>query len=244
MNIKPIKNIFETLRNDFLIQVEKHNLINDKVFIKLKYLNPLEAIGNPQNQDYPILKGKEKMIEANVRGSIGQAFTDEYANATYTIGDLLTRPIDSNKQRADFIAALNAVYRYLKLCDKTIHCKDFEPRECGEKLLQHVNPKHKVLLIGLQPRLLEFISKRQSIRVIDLDRDNIGTKKFDTLVESEEKTEEAMKWCDSMFVTGSTIVNGTIQKFINQDKPVVFFGVTIAAPAKILNLKTYCPNGR
>jgi uncharacterized protein (DUF4213/DUF364 family) len=52
--------------------------------------------------------------------------------------------------------------------------------------------------------------------------------------------DDAIKWSDLIFATGSTIVNGTIGNFINKNKPVIFYGVTISAAAKILNLKTYC----
>ena len=53
-----------------------------------------------------------------------------------------------------------------------------------------------------------------------------------------------MQWCDVIFATGSTLTNGTITTFLNQDKPVIFFGVTIVAAAGILNLNSYCHCGR
>jgi len=46
-----------------------------------------------------------------------------------------------------------------------------------------------------------------------------------------------------IFATGSTIVNNTISNFIGVGKPAVFYGVTISAPAKILNLTTFCEYG-
>ena len=39
------------------------------------------------------------------------------------------------------------------------------------------------------------------------------------------------------------IVNNTISNFINVGKPAVFYGVTICAPAKILNLTTFYEYG-
>ncbi|MBF0301287.1 MAG: hypothetical protein HQK51_21455 [Oligoflexia bacterium] len=122
-------------------------------------------------------------------------------------------------------------------------CKDLESTKCAEEILKTINPNEKILLIGLQPRLLQSLSQRQSVRVIDLDQANIGQNKFGVTIESEDRTDEAIKWCDTLLVTGSTIVNGTIAKFINQKKPVIYFGVTISAAAKILGLNSYCAYG-
>ena len=41
-----------------------------------KPLTPEEAIGKPGRRDFPILEGKERVIEATVLGARGQAFTD------------------------------------------------------------------------------------------------------------------------------------------------------------------------
>jgi hypothetical protein len=103
-----------------------------------------------------------------------------------------------------------------------------------------IEKKKKVLIIGFQPRFIEKLASRNDVRIIDLDKDNIGKKAFGVLVEPPDNTSDAVKWCDLIFATGSTIVNGTITDFINQDKPAIFYGITISAAAKILNLKTYC----
>ncbi|OGL45834.1 MAG: hypothetical protein A2161_15205 [Candidatus Schekmanbacteria bacterium RBG_13_48_7] len=235
--------IYNKLKNSLREHAEKNDLFGKKVAIKFKTLTPTEAIGNPEDQDYPIIKGKEKMVEAEFEGCKGQAFTDEYGNASYTIHEILDLELNSNRKRAEFIATFNAVYRYLGLCDKTVHCRDSEPGQCGRDLLKVIDPDKKILLVGLQPRLLEAIASRQEIRVIDLDPDNTGKVKFGITVETEDKTSEGIKWCDELFVTGSTIVNGTIDRFLNIGKPVTFFGVTISAPAVVLDLNTYCSLG-
>lgn len=85
-----------------------------------------------------------------------------------------------------------------------------------------------------------MLSSKCNVRVIDLDSDNIGANRFGKIVESSEMVDDAIQWCDLIFSTGSTIVNSTITNFLNQNKPVIFYGVTISAAANILNLKTYC----
>ena len=237
-----VNDIFNQLKRNLSILADQHGLYNELISVKLKTLTHQEAIGDCEDLDYPIIKGKEKMLEANFKGARGQAFTDEYGNSSYSVNELLELPVSSNRKRADFIAAFNAIYRHLGICDKTIHCRDSEPKECSDRLSEIINPNEKILLIGLQPRMLEFLaSRQQKVRVIDLDEDNISKEKFGITIESEKNTTDAITWCDSILATGSTIVNGTIATFLNQEKPVVYYGVTIGAAAKVLNLKVFCP---
>ncbi len=236
--------IYEKLKNELTKLAIKENLCNEEVNIKCDVLTSNQAIGNPKDKDYPIIKGKEKMLEASFRNTKGQVFTDEYENAKYSIKDLLNINLNTNKNRAHFVASLNAIYRYFGLCDKTVHCKDNEPIECATEFIEQYKNNTKILLIGLQPRFLEVLSKNNNVRIIDLDMDNIGSKKFNTIIEPPEKTRDAINWCNLIFATGSTLINGTITDFININKPVVFYGVTISAAAKILNLKVYCKKGR
>jgi len=200
----------------------------------------VEAIGNPEHDDYPIVKGKEVMIEAVFQGAKGQAFTDEFENADYLVDDLLEIDLNSNKGRASFIAGLNAVFRHLDLCDKTIHCKDAEPKECAKHLPEFIGNHNKVLLVGQQPRFLEVLASHYDLRVVDLDQDNIGTKVSGIKIEPPEVTADAVAWCDLIFATGSTLINGTMAELLAQNKPTIFYGVTVSAAAKILNLKKYC----
>jgi uncharacterized protein (DUF4213/DUF364 family) len=124
--------------------------------------------------------------------------------------------LNNNYRRAIFIASLNAVMRYLGLIDKTTHCKDNEPRECGLKLVDYVAEKYgnpKIAMVGFQPRLVESLAKKFEIKVTDLDHANINTEKYGLTVQSPLKTREHVEWCDLIISTGSTVVNDTINDF-------------------------------
>lgn len=224
-------------------EVINGSFLDQNISIRCHALPPGVAIGTPEHDDYPIIKGREVMIEAGFKNAKGQAFTDEFENADYRVEDLLNIQLDTNRNRAVFIAGLNAVFRYLELIDHSVHCRDTEPVKCAEKLLDHIAPGSHVLLVGFQPRFLEILASNYHIRAVDLDQDNINKIVFNIKIEPSRCTEDAIKWCDMIFATGSTIVNGTIAKFLETEKPVIFYGVTIAAAAKILNLKTYCEYG-
>ena len=236
-------NIYKKLQNELLKKAKNHNFLNDSITINCKTLTPQEAIGITTHNDYPINKGKEVMIEADFKGSKGQAFTDHFGNSKYTIKDLTELQLNNNRLRANFIASLNAVWRYLGKVQKTIHCKDKEPEECADHLNEYLDMNKKTLLIGLQPRFLEVLSKYNKVRVLDLDKDNIGNTKYGITIEDGHNFSAAVKWCEQIFATGSTLCNTSFENIYNSNKPVIFFGVTIAAAAEILNLNLYCYSG-
>jgi len=236
-------NLYERLREALRREIKKHNLSGQNVSVRCKALSATEAIGKPEHDDYPIIKGREVMVEAVFEGAKGQAFADEFENADYFVDDLLKIKLNSNKRRASFISGLNAVFRYLDLCDKTIHCKDNEPKLCANNLPNVIGSGNNVFLVGYQPRFLEILASQYNVRVVDIDQDNIGMEIAGVIIEPPETTPDIIEWSDLIFATGSTIVNGTITNFLNQNKPVLFYGVTISAAAAILNLKKYCHCG-
>ncbi|MEF3254757.1 MAG: hypothetical protein K6348_04230, partial [Deferribacterales bacterium] len=207
-------------------------------------LSPHEAIGeNTCRDDFPLLKGKEVMVEATFRGSKGQAYTDMPGDFKGSIKDILDLPLSNNFQRAVFIATLNAVMRHFDYISKTIHCKDKEPELCAEQLSEHIKKLYgdpKIAFVGFQPAMLDKLSRHFHIRVVDLDEDNIGKEKYGIIIEGPEKTDEVLSWCDIILATGSTSVNKTIKTFLD-NKPVIFYGVTVAGIAEIFGCERYCP---
>ncbi|MGQ9510020.1 MAG: hypothetical protein ACUVTN_11610, partial [Thermodesulfobacteriota bacterium] len=58
-------------------EIIKENKLDDvRVSVLVKTLSPEEAIGEPGRRDFPILIGKERVIEAEVLGARAHAFTD------------------------------------------------------------------------------------------------------------------------------------------------------------------------
>lgn len=235
--------IYEQLKTALAAEIQAHHLSGRPITVRCKALSAREAIGNPDQTDYPIIKGREVMVEAEFLGSRGQAFTDAHEDAAMRVEELPELDLRDNRRRAVFVSGLNAVFRHLGLCGKTIHCKDNEPCTCAETLPEVIGGRGKVLMVGHQPRFLEKLAALCAVRTVDLDADNIGKDFSGIRIEPPENTKDAISWCDMVFATGSTLVNGTISQFLELDKPVVFYGVTIAAAGKILGLNTYCRCG-
>jgi len=237
--------MYEILKEKFSTIVNEHNWSAEEITVTAQTLSPEEAIGNPEEDDYPILKGRERIVEAQFRGARGHAFTDMFGNYRGTINEILGMEMKNNFRRAVFVATLNAVLRHLGILDGTVHCKDRAPQECSKILVEKIRSEFgnpKVLLVGFQPRMAEALAQEFALRITDLDEANIGTKKFGVIIQSPQEAQQNIEWCDLMVVTGSTAVNNTMQEFIGK-KPVLFYGVTVAGPAYLLGSNHFCPFG-
>jgi len=234
------------VKEKFAKVLSGYNFKQEKIKIKAKSLTPQQAIGNPQENDYPLLKGKEQIMQAQFKDSFGQAFTDMYGDYEGTLSQIMEMKLNHNFKQAIFISTLNAVLRHLKIIDKTVHCKNNEPKECSKKLALYFKKnfaRPKITIVGFQPRIVETLADRFPVKVTDLDCDNVGKEKFGIKIQGADKTGENLKWCDVALVTGTTIVNNTIYKMLSC-KNVIFYGVTIRGAATLLGLNQFCPLGK
>ncbi len=233
---------YDELIDKFRKIVEENGLLDEEILITGRTLSVQEAIGSPARQDYPIVKGKEKLMQAVFKDEKGQAFTDMAGDFQGTLAEVLAKNPESNFDRAILISSMNAVLRYLGLVDKTIHCHNEDPEHCSLELAKHIKDKFgnpRVALIGFQPAMLEKLSQVFEVRAVDLDADNIGKLKSGILIEGPGATDEVLDWCDLIIATGSTVVNATITDYCN-DKPALFFGTTGAATTKLMGLERWC----
>jgi hypothetical protein len=234
--------MYDIIRKEFAKTINQNGLEAEEVAIKAAPLSTQEAIGNPEDEDYPLVIGKERLMQAEFKSSLGQAFTDMYGDFSGKLGDIMKMDLKNNFRRAIFISSLNAVMRYLGLVNKTVHCRDNEPRECSQELVKYIERNYgrpKIAFIGFQPRMVETLSKKFELRVTDMDHDNIGKEKFGVMIHSPEKTQKNLNWCDIALVTGTTVVNDTFNQF-RISKPVIFYGITISGVAKLLGLNHFC----
>ena len=90
-------------------------------------LSSQEAIGELDRDDFPLLRGKEVLMQAVYRGAAGQAFTSVSGCFKGTLGDVLELPLTGSFRRAVLVSTMNAVLRNFGLIEKTVHCKDDGP---------------------------------------------------------------------------------------------------------------------
>lgn len=240
------QSIYDLLRGKALTMLKEIDALDREVRVKASILTPEEAIGRPGRSDFPLLKGKERLVQANFIGAVGQAYTDSPSNYLGPVQEALQSGLQDNYERAIFIATLNAIARCCGLVSNTVHCKDNGPADCAERVVEFIRAEYgsrpKLAIVGFQPALVEKCVSAFPTRVLDLDEDNVFRMKFGVLIEDGRKSAgDVADWCDVALVTGTVIVNGTAGPWLDLDKPVVFYGTTISGAAALMGLKRFCP---
>lgn len=234
---------YNDIKERFFNLIKEKDLMSSKVeVVSTRTLTPQEVIGKPERDDFPLLKGKEVMLQADFKGSLGQAFTDMPGNYSGTLKEIFDMTLDNNFKRAVFIATLNAVLRYLNYISKTVHCKDNEPAECAAHLVDYIKERFgnpRIAFIGMQPAMVEALAAQFKIRVVDLDPDNVEQKRCGVLIEDVAHTKEILSWADVILATGTTVVNNTLTSLLIE-KSITFYGVTIAGVAYLKGYEQYC----
>jgi hypothetical protein len=253
------KNRFSALLENSKLQLSKivmqRRLQDTDVTILVKPLTPEEAIGKPGRRDFPIIEGKERVIEAQVLGTKGHAFTDSPGEFVGKLAQILDFPLTTNKNRAIYVATLNAVLRHLDLCEKTVHCKDDEPIKCAKEIASHISKKRgnvKVGLIGLNPAIAESLIqtfKPENVKITDLNKQNINSIKWGVLIwDGREMTERLIEQSDMILTTGTTLINATFDHIMNcirdYNKNYLIYGVTCAGICKLMQFNRICPYAR
>jgi uncharacterized protein (DUF4213/DUF364 family) len=230
-------------------------LIDADVSVLVKTLSPEEAIGQPGRRDFPIVVGKERVIEAEFDGAKAHAFTDSPKEFIGKVNEVMNLPLITNGQRAIFIATMNAVLKHLNIIRATLHCRDNEPEQCAKEIAQFIRERYgvkKVGLVGLNPAILESLSNTfgaENVKITDLNRQNIGTMKYGVEVwDGGIMTEELVNNSDLVLMTGTTFVNGTFDAILDYvrhfNKEYLVYGVTSAGICKLMALNKICPYGR
>lgn len=237
---------FSRLQREFAQMVDEHQLRQAEVKVKASLLSPEDAIGSTKRKDYVILQGKERLLQATVMGSKGQAFTGAQGDFYGTLGDVLALPLADDFQRAVYIATLNAVAGYTGKVDNSVHCRNEGPELCARQAAEYFQKNFgqpRILMIGYQPALAEALHNAfSSLIVLDLDPANISQTKNGVLIkDGAVDLDKHIEVSDVIFATGSTICNATIDTLYNAPIPLVLFGTTGAGAAALLGITRFCP---
>ena len=242
--------ILEEFRDEIHALAAEHGLNDAAVTVLAKPLTPEEAIGKPERRDFPILEGKERVIEATVLGTRGQAFTDSASDFAGQFRDVLELPLTTNRNRAVFLAATNAALVHIGLIKGTVHCKDDAPEKCAFDMAMtaRITDAQTVGLIGFNPAIAHGLMREfgtEAVRITDLNPQNIGSSKFGVqLWDARTQTAELIRTRDLILVTGTTLVNGTFDEILKLTraacKRLVVYGITAAGVCRLMNVEHWC----
>lgn len=239
--------LYRRLKQELERLVRLHHLNESPILLKSRGLSPEEAIGNTRRRDYPILAGKEIMLQAEFGTSLGQAFTDAPSDFCGTLNELLALdPENDVRSRGLLVATLNAVMRHTGDIDHTVHCRNDDLELCAEAHAAHIREHFgtpRITLIGYQPALTARLSRDFPLRVLDMNPQFVGSVKSGITIEHGEHSyrDAVLDWPELVLCTGSTLCNGTFVNFVDIGRPVIFFGISGAAAARIFDLPRFCP---
>ncbi len=246
-----LKPVLEEAREKLQELMSRHQLGDEPVEVTVGTLTVKQAIGSPQRSDFALLEGREVMIEAQFKGSFGQAFTDRPQSFTGLLRDVLDLNLNSNDKRAIFVATLNAVTAHLNMVTGVRHCHDEEPETCAAEIAPYIQNNYgevKVGLVGYQPAILEHLAGtfgKDKVRCTDLNPKNVGSHRFGVEIwDGISEKSELIRWCDILLVTSSTLTNSTFDDIraeaASEGKRLIIFGVTGAGVSALLNLERVC----
>ena len=234
------KELYKILKQSFKDIIDRYGIHEKTVSVKAKGFDGSEVNGR---------EGREVTLTAEYEGVVGECSTSFAGSVTQfkgTLLQILEFDIENDPyKRSIYIAVVNAVMNAHELADDCVSCSGDSKDKCAEHIV-HYYKKHNgrvnVLLVGYQPHMLEGLAANFSVRLLDLDPDNIGKTYFNVKVEhGADDFADAVKWADVILCTGSSLSNGTIVDYINLPKDVIFYGTTIAGCARILGLRRLCP---
>lgn len=234
---------------DKLCELIKSLKLNDEV-VECEVLGA-DRIRLP-SQEYALMKGKEVIVSCKLRSWFGQAFTDEPKPFKGKLSDVAELPLTSSGNRAIFFAVLNMLMQASGEIEGVVHCRGEDADRCGEMLAKHIKDRFgdvKVLHIGFQPSHVKALTSTfKNVFVTDLNPDNVGNIKFGLKILDGSINEDLIDDVDVVYITGSTIVNGTLfpllEKCKKLNKQHILYGITAKGAAKLLGCEVFCPYGR
>ncbi len=244
--------LLNVVRKRFKEIVQKNGLMEESIEVEARGLSPEESIGDPGRDDFPLMTGREVMIQACFKNSYGQAFTDHPGNFKDSLQEVINLSLRDNYKRALFIATLNAVLRELKLAEKTIHCRDDEPRLCSNKVVawieDNIPAAGKIGIIGYQPAMVEQCCSYfgpDNVIVSDLNKERLGENKYGVIIgDGGKENDRLIREADFVLMTGSSLVNDTIDNLLQivnkYNRDYCFFGNTISGTVSLLDLPHLC----
>ena len=239
--------LYRRLKEELENIVRLHGLDKSPIILKSRGLSPEEAIGTTKRRDYPILAGKEIMLQAQFGPAFGQAFTDAPSDFSGTLEEVLALDTENDAHsRGLLVATLNAVMRFTGDIDHTVHCRNDELELCAERHAANIHEHFgtpRITLVGYQPALTARLSQEFPLRVLDMNPQFVGTVRSGITIEHGENAyrDAVLDWPELVLCTGSTLCNGSFVNFVDIGRPVIFFGISGAAAARIFGLPRFCP---
>ncbi len=204
----------------------------------------------PADEPLSTVECPEYCVTAVIRGTCGQAYTETPESFQGTLKEALEIPPTEKGISAVTISALNAAMNILGLAPGTFPEEEQSRIDYADALCRYVAEKHgksNIILVGYDGYLVKrFVEEGFDFWTMDRDPANITQNRFHHVVVNNAKRnrESSFVWGKYFVVTGSTLCNGTILHYLDSGKELLFYGITCAGAATLLNLPWFAPEKR
>jgi len=241
---------------DKLLQMEGiDGLLGSTVAVSVHAVQRQGTRGPGGNGGTATVTGERVLVEAAVGGSTGEAFADSADGFSGTLREAFNVSLDSESNRAIFLAAANAALHRLGKLDEAAHCHEHLGRTCGEEIASLIWDRWgdvPVALFGMNPRIAESLIETFGaghVRLADLDPEKTGTRLLGVEIRNaEEDVETIMGEARIAVVSGTLMVKGVFDRIYDEARRhrrfLAVYGATGAGICSLLGINRVCPNAR
>lgn len=195
-------------------------------------------------KNYELAKGEETMVKAFIgENNSGTIYSPIKVNKTLKVIDAVNLTLDNTTNRTIFFSVLNAIFDLAGLEPDYSRVDEVQATKEMIEFLKSFK-KNKLLIVGYEENIIKSLKEVFELRVLDLDeryhRKLLNGKKI--YHPELDDLEIFLNWCDFMFVSGSTIVNGTFNNYFRPGKSTIFYGTSAIAAAHIMKLQHFVPS--
>jgi hypothetical protein len=231
------------------------DLLDAPVVVEVRPVRRQGTRGPGGNGGTAAVTGERVLIEAAVDGTTGEAFADSAEEFSGSLREAFEVPLDTESNRAVFLATANAALHRLGHLDEATHCREHLGRTCGDQIASIIWDRWgdvPVALIGLNPRIAESLIETfgpANIRLADLDPEKVGTVLLGVEIRDAEKDiETIMQQARIAVVSGTLMVKGAFDRVHDEARRrrrfLAVYGATGAGICSLLEINRVCPNAR
>lgn len=241
-----VETLYQQILSAFYGLEGANALLNETVSVT-KASEPERTL-RPENEPFSGIARPEYCVTATLLGAKGEAYTENPEDFCGTLKQALEIPPTEKGISAVTIASLNAAMQYLNLSPGAFPEGEEARFQYADALCRYVLEHHgreNIVLVGYDGYLVKrFMDEGLVFWTMDKDPDNITQDRFHHVVVNNAKRnrESSFVWGKYFIVTGSSLCNGTILQYLDSGKELLFYGITCAGAATLLNLPWFSPD--
>ena len=224
------------------------DLLNEKVSVSVS-AEPEKTL-RPENDPPSTVARPEYCVTAVLSGpkeGRGEAYTETPVPFEGTLKEALAIPPTEEGISAVTISAINAAMNALGLTPGEFPEEAQFQASYADALCRFAMEKYgkeHLVLVGYDGYIVKRLMDEGLVFwTLDMNPDHIAQDRFDHVIVNGAKRnrESSFAWGNLFIVTGSSLCNGTIVHYLNSGKELLFYGITCAGAATLLDLPWFSP---